>query len=106
MYARRALCLKAGRPVERVPEPFSAIILCTAEPAKVDYRTRSKWSRALRYAAKLRPRKLSLAEFMKSRGGINECAARFARRLGRAASENGETESCKFRTERRSAEKI
>ena len=31
-------------------EPFAAIIRCTADPAKVDKRTRSKWSRALRYA--------------------------------------------------------
>src|SRR5947209_17348342 len=29
-------------------EPFAAIIRCTADPAKVDKRTRSKWSRALR----------------------------------------------------------
>src|SRR6476619_8090124 len=29
-------------------EPFAAIIQCTADPAKVDKRTRSKWSRALR----------------------------------------------------------
>jgi hypothetical protein len=31
-------------------EPFAAIIRCTADPAKVDKRTRSKWSRALWYA--------------------------------------------------------
>src|ERR1700732_5316264 len=31
-------------------EPFAAIIRCTADPAKVDKRTRSKWSRLLRYA--------------------------------------------------------
>jgi hypothetical protein len=31
-------------------EPFAAIIGCTADPAKVDKRTRSKWSRVLRYA--------------------------------------------------------
>jgi hypothetical protein len=31
-------------------EPFAAIIRCTADPAKVDKRTRSKWSRMLRYA--------------------------------------------------------
>ena len=28
-------------------EPFAAVIRCTADPAKVDKRTRSKWSRAL-----------------------------------------------------------
>jgi hypothetical protein len=57
MYARRALCLKAGRPVDHVPEPFAAIILCTADPKKVDYRMRSKWSRALRYAAEFKSRR-------------------------------------------------
>lgn len=85
-YARRATCLKAGRPVDHVPEPFAAIILCTADLSKVDYRTRSKWSRALRYAAKFKRRKVPLSEFMKHRGGINKCAARFACRLGRNAS--------------------
>ena len=36
-------------------EPFAAIIRCTADPAKVDKRTRSKWSRALRYALAYKP---------------------------------------------------
>ena len=31
-------------------EPFAAVIRCTADRGKVDKRTRSKWSRALRYA--------------------------------------------------------
>jgi hypothetical protein len=83
MYARRAMCLNAGRPVEHVPEPFAAIILCTADPEKVDYRMRSKWSRALRYAAQHKRRDEGLMSFMKRKGGINECAARFACRLGR-----------------------
>jgi hypothetical protein len=33
-------------------EPFAAIIRCTSDPGKVDKRTRSKWSRVLRYSAK------------------------------------------------------
>jgi hypothetical protein len=32
-------------------EPFAAVILCTADRQKVDKRTRSKWSRVMRYAA-------------------------------------------------------
>lgn len=88
-YARRAMCLKAGQPVDHVPEPFAAIILCTADPAKVDYRTRSKWSRALRYSARFKARKETLTGFMKRRGGINRCALRFARRLGRGAFDGG-----------------
>ena len=84
-YSRRAMCRKAGRPVDHVPEPFAAIILCTADPTKVDYRMRSKWSRALRYAAKFKRFEESLAAFIKRKGGINKCAARYARRLGRKA---------------------
>ena len=40
-------------------EPFAAIIRCTADPAKVDKRTRSKWSRALKWAPKSRSFRLS-----------------------------------------------
>jgi hypothetical protein len=87
-YARRAMCLRAGRPVDHVPEPFAAIILCTADPAKVDYRTRSKWSRALRYCARFKRRKEALTVFMRRKGGINRCALGFARRLGRAAEKS------------------
>jgi hypothetical protein len=87
IYARRAVFLKAGRPVDHVPEPFAAIILCTTDANRVDYRTRSKWSRALRYAAKFKKKTESLEHFMKRKGGINACAARFARRLGRRVQE-------------------
>jgi hypothetical protein len=48
--AGRALHLR-GHHSDREPEPFAAVILCTADCDHVDDRTRSKWSRALRYAA-------------------------------------------------------
>jgi hypothetical protein len=32
-------------------EPFAAVIRCSSDPGKVDKRTRSKWSRVLRYSA-------------------------------------------------------
>jgi hypothetical protein len=63
-------------------EPFAAIIRCTADPTKVDKRTRSKWSRALRYAMSRKPLEEPLDRFMKRKGGINKCAGRFAKRLG------------------------
>jgi hypothetical protein len=63
-------------------EPFAAIIRCTADPAKADKRTRSKWSRALRYALAYKVTSEPLDKFMKRKGGINECAARLRRRLG------------------------
>jgi hypothetical protein len=64
-------------------EPFAAIIRCTADPGKVDKRTRSKWSRVLRYAAECKPSSEPLAPFIQRKGGINECASGFTRCLGR-----------------------
>jgi hypothetical protein len=64
-------------------EPFAALIMCTADRQKVDKRTRSKWSRVLRYAEEYKPSSESLAAFIQRRGGINECADRFSRCLGR-----------------------
>ena len=66
-------------------EPVAAIIRCTADPTKVDMRTRSKWSRALRYALAYKLPSEPLDKFMKRKGGINCCASRFCRRLGRNA---------------------
>ena len=60
-------------------EPFAAIILCTSDPGKVDKRTRSKWSRVLRYAAEFKANDEPLAAFVRRKGGINECAERFTR---------------------------
>jgi hypothetical protein len=64
-------------------EPFAAVILCTSDREKVDKRTRSKWSRVLRYAAEYKPLAEPLASFVQRKGGINKCAERFARCLGR-----------------------
>jgi hypothetical protein len=57
-------------------EPFAAIIRCTADPAKADKRTRSKWSRVLRYALAYKHIGEPLNNFIKRKGGINQCAAR------------------------------
>ena len=66
-------------------DPFAAIIRCTADPAKADKRTRSKRSRVMRYAAANKPGSEPLDRFIRRKGGINACAARFSRRLGRGA---------------------
>ena len=79
--ARWALQLQR-RDLPTTDEPFAAIIRCTTDPAKVDKRTRSKWSRVLRYSAEYKSHSESLATFIRRKGGINECAARFAS-LGR-----------------------
>ena len=82
--AHRALHLRGHHSV-REREPFAAVVYCTADPAKVDDRTRSKWSRVLRYAAEFKDLDEPLRDFIRRKGGINKCAARFARRLGRSS---------------------
>ena len=82
-YARWALWLRGHRSAVVSPEPFAAVIFCTADRKKADYRTRSKWSRVLRYAAEFKDLDEPLAAYIKRKGGINKCATRFARRLGR-----------------------
>ena len=81
--ARRALHL-LGLDLPTTDEPFAAIIFCTSDRQKVDKRMRSKWSRALRYAAEYKTKNAEpLATFIQRKGGINKCAARFTRCLGR-----------------------
>jgi hypothetical protein len=86
---RRALRLQRLAVSDR-EDPFAAIIRCTADPAKADKRSRSKWSRVLRYAAAYKPDSEPLGHFIKRKGGINACAVRFARRLGRGKAKVSE----------------
>jgi hypothetical protein len=86
-----------GREVERacralqsrlldVPEredPFAAIIRCTADPARVDKRTRGKWSRVMRYATATKDQAEPFQQFVQRKGGINRCTARYTRLLER-----------------------
>jgi hypothetical protein len=81
--ARRALRLQQLEVSDR-EDPFAAVIRCTADPVKADKRTRSKWSRVMRYAAVYKPDSDPLDQFIKRKGGINACAARFTRCLGAA----------------------
>ena len=60
------------------PEPFGIVIFCTADREIADAKIRSKWSRVLRYAARAKPASQRLTDFVKSNGGINECARKFA----------------------------
>jgi hypothetical protein len=63
-------------------DPFTAIIRCTCGDA-ADNKMVSKWARALRYAARRKPAGMRLKAFMKTAGGVNACAARYARLKGR-----------------------
>jgi hypothetical protein len=72
-----------GLQVSDREDPFAAIIRCTAGPAKADKRTRSKWSRVMRYVAVYKPGSEAAVRFIRRKGGINACAARFSRWMGR-----------------------
>ena len=76
--ARRALRLQRLEVSDR-EDPFGAVIRCTAAQAKTDKRTRSKWSRMMRYAAMYKLYSEPLDKFIRRKGGINACAARFSR---------------------------
>jgi len=76
-------------------DPFAAVIRCTADLAKANKRTRSKWSRVMRYAAAYKPDCEPLDQFIRRRGGINECAARFSRRVGRGRATRSQKRSAR-----------
>ena len=68
----------------KIGEAFSVVIYCTAP--HVDQKSRSKWARALRYAAANKPDDEPIKKFIKRNGGINACASRYAqyvRHLGK-----------------------
>jgi hypothetical protein len=87
--AQRAVRL-TGLDVFAREDPFAAVIRCTSDPAKADKRTRSKWSRVMRYAVVYKLNSESLEQFVKRKGGINKCVARFTRIMSKA---NGECET-------------
>jgi hypothetical protein len=82
-YAHEAMRMSGHLGLFVAPEPFAAIILCTAERGKSDEKTRSKWSRVLRYAAEYKKCDEPLDVFIKRKGGLNKSAARYARRFCR-----------------------
>ncbi len=69
-----AISITKCRDKMRSREPFGVVIFCTSDTRVMDAKTRSKWSRALRYACQFKPDGQGLAQFIRSKGGINECA--------------------------------
>ena len=61
----------------RARDPFSIVILCTSDARIVDAKIKSKWSRCLRHADRVKPNDQSLTKFIKGQGGINNCADRW-----------------------------
>jgi hypothetical protein len=82
--ARRALRLR-GLDASAREDAFASVIRCTADAAKADKRTGSKWSRVMRYAVIYKPNSEPLEHFIKRKGGINECVARYSRCLAGSA---------------------
>ena len=76
--AKRALRLK-NRAYGITIEPFAAIISCTSSRKVVDVKARSKWARALMFAAKYKSPGEPLEEFIRRHGGINSCTAELSR---------------------------
>ncbi len=68
----------ADLPFDRHADPFTAIIRCTSDDS-VDSKMISKWARALRYVARSKRPTMPLEKFVKRAGGINACAALYAR---------------------------
>jgi hypothetical protein len=76
--ARAVLRVQANAP-QMKSEPFAIVIFCTSDADVINAKTRSKWSRVLRYVRKTKPSEVRLIEFIKSKGGLNECARGFTR---------------------------
>jgi hypothetical protein len=77
---RRAFKFAGVVPVDMTADPFAVVIRCTCERA-LDNKTISKWSRALRFAAKYKKPRVRLKSFIKGKGGISGCASLFAEHL-------------------------
>jgi hypothetical protein len=67
-------CVKADRGEAQAGgrRPFATIVRCTADPAKADKRTRSKWSRVMRYAAVYKLDSEPLEKFVKRKGASTD----------------------------------
>jgi hypothetical protein len=74
----------ADLPFDKNANPFTAVIRCTSDDNS-DNKTISKWARALRYVAWRKDRGTALKRFMKKAGGVNACADRYTKHLGRGA---------------------
>jgi hypothetical protein len=81
-YAQQALRLQRP-PIPKISDPFAVVIFATADRKTVDFKTRSKWARLLRYAKVFKDQDKSLSDFVRRRGGINRTVRRYSRRLGR-----------------------
>jgi len=66
--SRRALTATKQSGAIRTRDPFAIVIFCTSDPRVVDARTRSKWGRALQFAARAKPAGQPLDRFVNKPG--------------------------------------
>jgi hypothetical protein len=76
--AKRSLRLQGRAGGDKI-EPFAAVIDCTSSRKNVDAKARSKWARALMFAARDKSQTEPLEHFIRRHGGINSCAAELSR---------------------------
>jgi hypothetical protein len=76
--AKRALRLQGRAGGDKI-EPFAAVIDCTSSRKNVDAKARSKWARALIFAAQFKSPAEPLEHFLRRHGGINSCTAELSR---------------------------
>lgn len=75
--------IQEQNPQLRLPaDLYATVIVATADSKIVDGKQRSRYSRVLRYAAEYKPPNELLRDFIRRKGGINKCAARYTRHLG------------------------
>jgi hypothetical protein len=77
----------ADQPLHKNADPFAAVIRCTCGGG-ADNKTVSKWARALRYVAHYKVPRMRLKTFVKNVGGINACAAAYAKLKRRRNRQN------------------
>lgn len=65
---------RLDRKLKRIQDPYAAVIH-HATGHEVDNRSRSKWSRLLRFAEQKKKRVEQVEDFVRRHGGINECAS-------------------------------
>jgi hypothetical protein len=75
--------------IELPDDKYAAVIMLTTHPKKVDAKMRSRRSRVLQYAARYKPEKELMRDFLQRKGGINKCASRYTRRLRRRSNGAG-----------------
>jgi hypothetical protein len=76
--AKRAVRVMGREGGDKI-EPFAAVIKCTSSQKKVDPKIRSKWVRAVTFAAETKAPSEPLDHFIRRHGGINACAAKLSR---------------------------